>query len=49
MMIEQLEHYAEKHPLGHAEKYNGMILLHPGPGIVKGEVVSRAREVSDAD
>lgn len=49
LMAKALADYAEDHPLGSARQWGGMILLEPGPDVVKGEVISRAREVEAGD
>lgn len=49
MLAQALEDYAEEHPLGRAHRHGGMILLQPGPDVVKGEVISRAHEVEGTD
>lgn len=49
-MLAALEEYAEEHPLGKMhDAGGGLILMEPGPDVIKGEVIRPELEAGSGD
>lgn len=46
-LAQQAREFAEEHPLGTVTRYGAVVLLQPGPPVVRGEVLER-RDRGDA-